>query len=250
MKGRGTDPEAHRLFLQARHFIDRITREDTAKGIGYLKEALALDPEFALAWAELGRAYASEADWGWAPAAEGYGRAREAVARALALEPDLAEGHAGMGWIQMMLRLGLARCGGVLSPGAGAGAGKCRGASPGRHAGREPGPSRRGDRARSPRGGAGPVECSGLFQPRIDALGSGPSRGGGGGVSERRWSSPRRERATRASLSIVLLAQGRGEEALAEALREPEEWVRLCALAIIHHAAGRRSRIGRRRCGS
>ena len=101
VKGRSTHPEAHRLFLQARHFIDRLTREDTTKGIGYLKEALALEPEFALAWAELGRAYATEAGWGWASPAEGYGRAREAVARALALEPDLAEGHAGMGYLQM-----------------------------------------------------------------------------------------------------------------------------------------------------
>ncbi|MHB8727216.1 MAG: TPR end-of-group domain-containing protein [Casimicrobiaceae bacterium] len=45
--------------------------------------------------------------------------------------------------------------------------------------------------------------------------------------------------ATRASLSLVLLAQGRGEEALAEVLREPEEALRLWASAIIHHAAGR-----------
>jgi tetratricopeptide (TPR) repeat protein len=44
--------------------------------------------------------------------------------------------------------------------------------------------------------------------------------------------------ATRAWLSIVLLGQGRGDEALAEALREPEEWGRLFALAIIQHAAG------------
>ena len=61
VKGRSTHPEAHRLFLQARHLIDRLTREDTTKGIGYLKQALALEPEFALAWAELGRAYATEA---------------------------------------------------------------------------------------------------------------------------------------------------------------------------------------------
>ena len=101
VKGRSTDPEAHRLFLQARHFIDRNTREDTKRGIDYLKEALALEPEFALAWGELGRAYSSEANWGWAASSEGYGRAREAGTRALALEPDLAEGHAGMGWIQM-----------------------------------------------------------------------------------------------------------------------------------------------------
>ncbi len=39
-------------------------------------------------------------------------------------------------------------------------------------------------------------------------------------------------------LSQSLLAQGRGEEALAEALREPEEWARLTVLAIIHHAEG------------
>ena len=101
VKGRTADPEAHRLFLQGRHLIDRRTREDSARGIGYLKQALEIDPDFALAWAELARAYATEADAGWVPAVEGVARAREAVARALALEPDLAEGHAGMGWIQM-----------------------------------------------------------------------------------------------------------------------------------------------------
>lgn len=42
-------------------------------------------------------------------------------------------------------------------------------------------------------------------------------------------------------LSLDLLAQGRAEEALAEVLREPEEWARLWAPAIIHHAEGRRA---------
>src|SRR5947207_3193846 len=92
-RGRGTDAEAHRLCLLARHLIDRLTREDTARAIGYLKQALALDSGVALAWAELGGAHATEANNGWAPVAEGYGNAREAVARSLALEPDLAEGH-------------------------------------------------------------------------------------------------------------------------------------------------------------
>ena len=46
---------------------------------------------------------------------------------------------------------------------------------------------------------------------------------------------------SRTWLSIVLLEQGRGEEARVEALREPEEWGRLFALAIIQHAAGRRA---------
>ena len=47
--------------------------------------------------------------------------------------------------------------------------------------------------------------------------------------------------ATRAFLSLTLLAQGRGEEALAEAMREPDELFRLWALAIVHHALGHRA---------
>jgi len=39
-------------------------------------------------------------------------------------------------------------------------------------------------------------------------------------------------------LSIVLLEQGRNDEALAEALQEPEEWWRLFAVAVIQHALG------------
>jgi hypothetical protein len=36
-----------------------------------------------------------------------------------------------------------------------------------------------------------------------------------------------------------LLTQGRSDEALEEALREPEQWARLRALAIVHRSAGR-----------
>jgi tetratricopeptide (TPR) repeat protein len=44
--------------------------------------------------------------------------------------------------------------------------------------------------------------------------------------------------ATRALLSIALLDQGRGEDALDEANREPEIAFRLWSLSIIHHALG------------
>jgi tetratricopeptide (TPR) repeat protein len=101
VKGRANDPEAHRLYLQAQHFIDRMNRGETAKGIEYFKQALDRDPTFALARAELSRAYANEANYGWAPLAEAAGRAREAVAHALALEPELAEGHAALDRIHL-----------------------------------------------------------------------------------------------------------------------------------------------------
>jgi hypothetical protein len=38
-----------------------------------------------------------------------------------------------------------------------------------------------------------------------------------------------------------MLAQGRGDDALAEAMQEPDEAWRAWALAIVHHAAGRRT---------
>jgi len=50
--------------------------------------------------------------------------------------------------------------------------------------------------------------------------------------------SPQRA-ASRAFLSILLFEEGRSDEALVEVLREPEEWARLHALAIIHHGTGR-----------
>ncbi len=100
-KGRSAHPEAHRLYLRARYLMERITREGLAKAIEYLGQALALEPEFALAWTELGLAHMKQADLGWAPVEDGIGRARAAVERALALEPDLADAHAAIGLIQM-----------------------------------------------------------------------------------------------------------------------------------------------------
>jgi TolB-like protein/Tfp pilus assembly protein PilF len=241
VKGRATDPEAHRLYLQARHFIDRDNRDDTANGIGYLKQALALDPEFALAWAELGRAYASEAgQWGCAPVVEGFARAREAVARALVLEPDLAEGHAEMGWIQMIHDWDWR--------GAEASYRRALELAPGnavalRRAGLLASNLGRLDEAIGLVRRA--VEQDPLSANAYGILGlvlhaTGRLEEAEAAFRKALELSPQRA-ATHAHLSLSVLAQGRGEEALAEALREPDEARRLWALAIIHHAAGRRA---------
>jgi TolB-like protein/cytochrome c-type biogenesis protein CcmH/NrfG len=100
-KGRATNPEAQRLMLLGRYFLDRTTREDTVRAIGYFREAIDLDPGFALCWAELGRAYSIEAGKAWTPVEEGFARSREATSQALSLEPDLAEGHAQLGRIRL-----------------------------------------------------------------------------------------------------------------------------------------------------
>jgi TolB-like protein/Tfp pilus assembly protein PilF len=100
VKGRADDPEAQRLLMLGRHFLDRTTREDTDKAIEYFQKAIEIDPEFALCWAELARAYSIEAGRGWIAVDEGFDRSREAVRRALEIEPDLAEAYAQLGRIQ------------------------------------------------------------------------------------------------------------------------------------------------------
>jgi TolB-like protein/Tfp pilus assembly protein PilF len=99
-RGRGADAEAHRLYLLARHLLDRDQPGDVERAITHLRDALDRDPAFALAWSLLGAAHTREADKAMVPAEEGYAKARAAVDRALALAPDLAEAHAHKGWIQ------------------------------------------------------------------------------------------------------------------------------------------------------
>ena len=240
VKGRATDPEAHRLFLQARHLRSRSNREDVAKAIDYFKQALDLDPAFALAWAELGSAFATQAGQGWGPVSEGFARAREAVARALALEPDLAEAHAEMGWIQMYHDWDW--------PGAEASYRRALEVAP-------------GNAAVLRRSGVLAL-CLGRLDEAIalarqaveqDPLGAaaynnlGLALHANGRLAEAEAAfrkalelAPQRASA-HAQLALILLAQGRDEEALAEALREPEEWARLWAVAIIQHATDRRA---------
>ena len=239
-KGRATDPEAHRLFLQARYLAQRNNREDVTKAIGYLKQALELDPEFALAWCELGTQFATEAGAGWAPFGEGYVRAREAVTQALALQPDLAEGHAQKGWIQLSADW------------------DWRGAAASYRRALELAP-----------GNALVVNVSGtlamnegrldeairLFRSALELdplrtgiylnLGSALHASGRSAEAEAAYRtavelSPQRTNA-HALLSLALLAQGRGEEALAEANQDREEWARLYASAIVHHALDQRA---------
>jgi TolB-like protein len=64
-KGRSDVPEAQRQMLLGRYLLDRTTPDDTAKAVAHFNEAVELDPNFALCWAELGRAYSVQAGKAW-----------------------------------------------------------------------------------------------------------------------------------------------------------------------------------------
>ncbi|HYJ33719.1 MAG TPA: protein kinase, partial [Candidatus Binatia bacterium] len=101
-KGHGDNPEAHRLYLQGKYLIDRMSQEDIAKAIDYLKEALAMDPKHALAWTELSRAQSMSGGYGWIPVNDAYRMARESAHKALELAPDLPEAYVRLSAVQRM----------------------------------------------------------------------------------------------------------------------------------------------------
>jgi len=60
-----TNLEAYGKFMEARAYILRVTKEDVAHGRQLVEEAIALDPEFAGAYAMLGWTHFFDARFGW-----------------------------------------------------------------------------------------------------------------------------------------------------------------------------------------
>jgi TolB-like protein/Tfp pilus assembly protein PilF len=87
--------DAYNALLQGRFYYSRITEADMHKAIGYYTQATELDPNYALAWSWVSRAWSNlSADFlEGAPAQSAYAKARAAADRALTLSPDLAFAH-------------------------------------------------------------------------------------------------------------------------------------------------------------
>ena len=95
--------EAFDAYLQGYYFFERNTGKDTGMAAKYFERATQLDPSYAMAWVLLSRVRNWQAKLGLVPAEEGHRLARQADDRALALNPDLAEAHAQMGWIKLLV---------------------------------------------------------------------------------------------------------------------------------------------------
>ena len=85
--------QAQERYLLARHFLQRRTPGDVERARKYFVEALAIDPEFAHAWAGLASACWIDTAEGRLTPEQGMAQAREAAERALALDPGIAEAH-------------------------------------------------------------------------------------------------------------------------------------------------------------
>jgi TolB-like protein len=91
--------EAHNAYLQGHYYFQRRNLEDYRKAVGYFDEAIRLDPQYALAYAERSEAWTMIGDLtGQRPTA--YAKARSDAEKAVAIAPALAEAHAALGWVR------------------------------------------------------------------------------------------------------------------------------------------------------
>jgi len=90
------DTEAYELYLKGRFFWNKRTGPDLRKAIAYFNQAIAKDPNYALAYAGLADAYVLLPPYGAASALESFPQAEAAAKKALELDDALAEAHTSL----------------------------------------------------------------------------------------------------------------------------------------------------------
>ena len=88
------NPAAYQAYLRGRYFWSRFTDEYLARAIEAFKEAIELDPEYALPYIGLADYYIWSSIFGEIPSIEGFAAAQDAVRRALEIDPLLGEAYA------------------------------------------------------------------------------------------------------------------------------------------------------------
>ncbi|HKC62811.1 MAG TPA: tetratricopeptide repeat protein, partial [Pyrinomonadaceae bacterium] len=91
--------EAYRLYLQGRFCMSKMTKDALNNAIKYFQQAIAIDPEYALAYAGLADVYYSLSS-AHLPPNEAMPKARGAVEQALHIDDSLAEAHASLALVK------------------------------------------------------------------------------------------------------------------------------------------------------
>ncbi len=97
--------EAYNLCLHAKYLMQKFTPEGLGQGREFYRQALALDPDCALAYEGFGAYYLSVAMLGFGPPQEALREARRMAEQALALNETLAEARSILGTVRGFLDL-------------------------------------------------------------------------------------------------------------------------------------------------
>jgi len=92
-----TDTTAYELYHKGRSFWEKRSGDNIPKAIEFYEQAIAQDPNYALAYAGLANAYVLLPFYTAAPRAASLAKAKEAALKSLQLDPKVAEAHAALG---------------------------------------------------------------------------------------------------------------------------------------------------------
>jgi TolB-like protein len=103
-KGGTKNVDAHQLYLQGRFYENRHSDKSTHEALAAYEHAVQLDSRFARAWAGVARTHTWIAGFATAGGQkvfdEHLAAARDAIARALAIEPDLPDALYARAWLE------------------------------------------------------------------------------------------------------------------------------------------------------
>jgi TolB-like protein len=94
--------EAHNAYLQGHFHFQRRNLEDFRKAVSYFEEAIRIDPDYALAYAERSEAWSLIGDL-TGQRATAWPKAKSDAEKAVAIAPYLAEAHAALGWVRFFV---------------------------------------------------------------------------------------------------------------------------------------------------
>jgi len=93
--------DAYNAYLQAKFYYDKVSTDGATQALGYLDQAIGLDPKYAEAYVLKARALYFIALPEGSLGRSDFEKARAAVSAALALKPDLPGAHASMAYINI-----------------------------------------------------------------------------------------------------------------------------------------------------
>jgi DNA-binding winged helix-turn-helix (wHTH) protein/Tfp pilus assembly protein PilF len=93
------DTEAWHAYLKGRYYFNKRTGRDLKKGIEYFEQAIAIDPDYALAWAGIADSYALLGIYSALSPMAAMPKARDAATRALEIDGTLSEAWASLGGV-------------------------------------------------------------------------------------------------------------------------------------------------------
>jgi hypothetical protein len=92
-------PGVDDLYLRGIYFYEQRTPESLQRSLDDFTGAIAKDPNYAPAYAGLSNTYNLLREYSVMPEAEAYAKARAAAEHAVALDPNLAQAHASLGFV-------------------------------------------------------------------------------------------------------------------------------------------------------